>query len=203
MRRAIQTHMRDFAAVGVLVLLALATVAYILEHQPAFMFGRSYYQVRAVFATASAVTPGQGQSVTIAGVEVGLVGGVQLEHGQAVVTMDILKKYAPIYRNATVLLRPRTPLKDMYLALDPGTASARGGTCRRHARNRQHRAGRRRRPDPRLARRRYPHLPAAAARPAVRRPSTARVRPQANRVRRHQRRWPLRSNVSPLSTAAP
>ena len=39
------------------------------------------------------------------------------------VTMNIYKQYAPIYRNATVLLRPRTPLKDMYLALDPGTKS--------------------------------------------------------------------------------
>ena len=38
--------------------------------------------------------------------------------------MNIYKQYQPIYRNATVLLRPRTPLKDMYLALDPGTASA-------------------------------------------------------------------------------
>jgi phospholipid/cholesterol/gamma-HCH transport system substrate-binding protein len=116
--------MRDFVAVAVLVVLAIATVGYILEHQPAFTFGRSYYQVKAMFADASAVTSGQGQSVTIAGVEVGLIGGVQLERGQAVVTMDIYRKYAPIYRNATVLLRPRTPLKDMYLALDPGTASA-------------------------------------------------------------------------------
>lgn len=124
MRHAIATHRRDFIAVAVLVVLALATVAYILEHQPSFTFGRSYYQVRADFATAAAVTPGQGQSVTIAGVEVGLIGGVQLQRGRAVVTMDIFKKYAPIYRNATVLLRPRTPLKDMYLALDPGTPSA-------------------------------------------------------------------------------
>jgi phospholipid/cholesterol/gamma-HCH transport system substrate-binding protein len=123
-RHAIRTHRRDFVAVSVLVVLAIATVAYILEHQPSFTFGSSYYQVKAVFATASAVTPGQGQSVTIAGVEIGLIGGVQLEHGQAVVTMDIFKRYAPIYRNATVLLRPRTPLKDMYLALDPGTPSA-------------------------------------------------------------------------------
>ena len=38
--------------------------------------------------------------------------------------MNIYKKYQPIYRNATVLLRPRTPLKDMYLALDPGTKNA-------------------------------------------------------------------------------
>src|SRR5205807_4243091 len=67
---------------------------------------------------------GQGQTVNIAGVPVGQVGGVDLEHGTAVVTMNIYKKYQPIYRNATVLLRPRTPLKDMYLALDPGTSSA-------------------------------------------------------------------------------
>jgi len=123
-KHAIKTHSRDFIAIAVLVVLALATVTYILKHQPAFTFGRSYYKVNAVFQTAAAVEAGQGQSVTIAGVEVGLVGGVQLEHGQAVVTMDIFKKYAPIYRNATVLLQERTPLKDMYLALDPGTRSA-------------------------------------------------------------------------------
>ena len=62
--------------------------------------------------------------MTIAGVQVGQVGGVSLQNGQAVVTMNIYKQYAPIYRNATVLLRPRTPLKDMYLALDPGTSNA-------------------------------------------------------------------------------
>ncbi|MDE3131614.1 MAG: MCE family protein [Acidobacteriota bacterium] len=124
MRHAIRMHMRDFVAVATLVVLAIVTVGYVLEHQPAFTFGRSYYQVKAVFAEAAAVTAGQGQSVTIAGVEVGLIGGVALEHGQAVVTMDIFRRYAPIYRNATVLLRPRTPLKDMYLALDPGTPSA-------------------------------------------------------------------------------
>ena len=46
--------------------------------------------------------------------------------------MDIEKKYAPIYRNATVLLRPRTPLKDMYLELDPGTTQRRAPARRRH-----------------------------------------------------------------------
>ena len=70
------------------------------------------------------MTAGQGQTVDIAGVEVGQVGGVKLENGRAVVTMNIFKKYRPIYKDASVLLRPRTPLKDMYLALDPGTPSA-------------------------------------------------------------------------------
>ena len=85
----------------------------------------------------AAVTPGQGQAVTIAGVQVGQVGGVSLDNGRAVVTMNIYKQYAPIYRNATVLLRPRTPLKDMYLALDPGTKQRRRGPGRRHARRRR------------------------------------------------------------------
>ena len=124
MKRAIMIHRIDFAAILVLVLGAIFVSGYILEHQPSFVFGQSYYTVKAPFATAAAVTAGQGQAITIAGVQVGQVGGVSLQDGQAVVTMHIYKKYAPIYRNATVLLRPRTPLKDMYLALDPGTKSA-------------------------------------------------------------------------------
>jgi phospholipid/cholesterol/gamma-HCH transport system substrate-binding protein len=124
MRRAISIHRRDFAAIVALVVAALVVGAYILRHQPAFTFGQSYYTVRAQFATGAAVAAGQGQAVTIAGVQVGQVGGVTLDNGRAVVTMNIYKKYAPIYRNATVLLRPRTPLKDMYLSLDPGTKAA-------------------------------------------------------------------------------
>jgi phospholipid/cholesterol/gamma-HCH transport system substrate-binding protein len=120
-KRAIAVHRIDFAAIVVLVLLAILVSGYILEHQPAFSFDQSYYTVKAPFSTGAAVTAGQGQAITIAGVQVGQVGGVSLEDGQAVVTMNIYKKYAPIYRNATVLLRPRTPLKDMYLALDPGS----------------------------------------------------------------------------------
>ena len=124
MKRAILTHRVDFLAMLVLVVLAALVTGYILHHQPAFNFDTSYYRVNADFSEASAVTSGQGQAVTIAGVQVGQVGGIKLSDGKAVVEMDIDKKYAPIYRNATVLLRPRTPLKDMYLELDPGTASA-------------------------------------------------------------------------------
>ncbi|HXO07815.1 MAG TPA: MlaD family protein [Solirubrobacteraceae bacterium] len=124
MKRAIAVHRIDFAAIVVLVLLAILVSGYILEHQPAFSFDQSYYTVKAPFSTGAAVTSGQGQAITIAGVQVGQVGGVSLKDGQAVVTMNIYKKYAPIYRNATVLLRPRTPLKDMYLALDPGSKGA-------------------------------------------------------------------------------
>jgi phospholipid/cholesterol/gamma-HCH transport system substrate-binding protein len=124
MKRAIRIHRNDFAAILVLLAMAIVVVAYILGHQPSFTLGQSYYTVRAEFSTGAAVTAGQGQSVDVAGVQVGQVGGVKLQDGRAVVTMNLYTKYRPIYRDATVLLRPRTPLKDMYLALDPGTAAA-------------------------------------------------------------------------------
>jgi phospholipid/cholesterol/gamma-HCH transport system substrate-binding protein len=123
-KRAIRIHRWDFIAIVVLVGLAIGVSAYIFAHQPAFTFGKSYYTVKARFSSASAVTSGQGQTINIAGVQVGQVGGISLSGGTAVVTMNIYKKYRPIYRNATVLLRPRTPLKDMYLSLDPGTPDA-------------------------------------------------------------------------------
>jgi phospholipid/cholesterol/gamma-HCH transport system substrate-binding protein len=123
-KRAIRIHRWDFAAIVALVIGAIGVTGYILEHQPSFNFGQSYYTVKAQFATGAAVTAGQGQAITIAGVQVGQVGGVSLQNGRAVVTMNIYPRYAPIYNNATVLLRPRTPLKDMYLSLDPGTRGA-------------------------------------------------------------------------------
>ena len=162
-KRAIVIHRTDFIAIVALVVIAMAVVIYILEHQPAFTLGKSYYTVKAQFPTGAAVTAGQGQSVDIAGVQVGQVGGVKLEDGRAVVTMNIFKKYQPIYHDATVLLRPRTPLKDMYLALDPGTRDRRArcptAACSRVGDQPRHQ----RRPDPVLARRRHPQLPAAAA----------------------------------------
>jgi phospholipid/cholesterol/gamma-HCH transport system substrate-binding protein len=123
-KRAILIHRQDFIAILALVVLAGAVVIYILDHQPSFTLGKTYYTVKAQFASGAAVTSGQGQSVDVAGVQIGQIGAVDLEGGRAVVTMNIYKKYKPIYRNATVLLRPRTPLKDMYLSLDPGTADS-------------------------------------------------------------------------------
>jgi phospholipid/cholesterol/gamma-HCH transport system substrate-binding protein len=124
-KRAILTHRRDFIAIAVLVVAAFLVTGYILEHQPSFTFGQSYYTIYADFSEASAVTSGQGQPVTIAGVQVGKIGSIKLRGGKAVVQMNIDRKYEHrVFRNATVLLRPRTPLKDMYLSLDPGSSGA-------------------------------------------------------------------------------
>lgn len=130
MKRAIKDHATVFAAIIVLVVVALGIGGYILSNQrfylPAWVpfVGTDFYDVEAELPTAQAVVPGQGQTVNIAGVKVGEVGDVKLENGRAVVQMKIRRKYAPIYRDATILLRPKTPLKDMYLALDPGKPSS-------------------------------------------------------------------------------
>jgi phospholipid/cholesterol/gamma-HCH transport system substrate-binding protein len=130
MMRQIRKQMRVFVALIFLLVGSLGIGGYILSNQrfylPAWfpVLGTDFYEVKAELPTAQAVVPGQGQTVNIAGVKVGEVGKVTLEEGHAVVVMQIRDEYKPIYRDATVLLRPKTGLKDMYLALDPGTESA-------------------------------------------------------------------------------
>jgi phospholipid/cholesterol/gamma-HCH transport system substrate-binding protein len=129
MRRAIREHLRDFVAIGVLIILAVVTTGVILASQttilPAWLplLGEDRFELKAEFSSAQAVTPGQGQTVTIAGINVGQVSGSELESGRAIVTMQIDNKYAPlIHPDASLLLRPRTGLQDMTIEVDPGTA---------------------------------------------------------------------------------
>ena len=62
--------------------------------------------------------------MNIAGVEVGQISSVKLENGKAIVGMKIEREHATIYRDATILLRPKTGLKDMVAELTPGTKAA-------------------------------------------------------------------------------
>jgi phospholipid/cholesterol/gamma-HCH transport system substrate-binding protein len=83
------------------------------------------FHLKAEFSTAQAVTPGQGQTVRVSGVRIGDIAKTELKDGIAVVTMNIDPKYADlVHTDATALLRPKTGLKDMFIALNPGSASA-------------------------------------------------------------------------------
>src|SRR3954449_6514344 len=131
MAHAIQKHLRDFIAVIVMFLLSLLVAGFVLSHQRFYLpdwvpfIGTDFFQVKAEFATAQSVTPGQGQTVDIAGVPVGEIKKVELKDGRAVVTMSIKRKYAHlIKRDATALLRPKTGLKDMIIEMNPGNPKA-------------------------------------------------------------------------------
>jgi phospholipid/cholesterol/gamma-HCH transport system substrate-binding protein len=98
--------------------------SFILGKQRLHLPWADFYDVNAEMTTAQAVTPGQGQTVDIAGVEVGEISSVKLKDGKAIVGLRIQKKYAPIYNDASILLRPKTGLKDMVAELTPGTPQA-------------------------------------------------------------------------------
>jgi phospholipid/cholesterol/gamma-HCH transport system substrate-binding protein len=126
MRTAIRKHLRDFIAIAVLLVLAIGITGYIVEKQRLRIpiLQEKPFELKAEFQTAQAVVPGQGQSIRVAGVKIGDVSNVDVENGKGVVTFAIDRNYLPIYKDATVLMRPTTALKDMFFELDPGTASA-------------------------------------------------------------------------------
>jgi phospholipid/cholesterol/gamma-HCH transport system substrate-binding protein len=130
MTTAIRKHWRDFAAILGLILVATLVASVILSNQrltlPGWVpfIGKDFYEIEAELSTAQAVTPGQGQTVNIAGVEVGEIKSVKLENGRAIIGLKIEPKYDRVYKDASVLLRPKTGLKDMVAELTPGTAAA-------------------------------------------------------------------------------
>jgi phospholipid/cholesterol/gamma-HCH transport system substrate-binding protein len=132
MSRALRGRTRDLLAVIVLIVAGLAATLVIISQQKAALpswvpfFGQDFFELKAEFLPAQAVTPGQGQAIDIAGIQVGKVGNVDLQDGRAVVKMDVKPKYAPlIHRDASLLLRPKTGLADMVIEMDPGTSGPR------------------------------------------------------------------------------
>ncbi|MDQ3729615.1 MAG: MlaD family protein [Actinomycetota bacterium] len=124
MKRIIRENIRDFLAVALLAVFATAVSYYILQEQRLRIpiLEEKPFELQAEFETAQAVVPGQGQTVRVAGVDIGEVSEVELVDGHGLITFDIERKYLPIYQNATMLMRPTTGLKDMFFDLDPGSS---------------------------------------------------------------------------------
>jgi phospholipid/cholesterol/gamma-HCH transport system substrate-binding protein len=130
-RDQIERYRTAFISVVTMVVIAALVGGYILAHEnlklPGWVpvLGRNFYTLKAEFQTAQAVTPGQGQAVTIAGAKIGEIATVDLHNGVAVVSMKVVPKYGKyIYRNATLLLRPKTQLQDITVEVSPGTPSS-------------------------------------------------------------------------------
>jgi phospholipid/cholesterol/gamma-HCH transport system substrate-binding protein len=127
MAKAIRDHLRDMAAIIGLLAIACTVGVYILNKQRLRfpLIEETPFTLRAAFDTAQAITPGQGQTVRVAGIRIGDIEDTALVDGQAVVTFAIDQKYKRlIHEDATALLRPKTGLKDMFIEVNPGTKSA-------------------------------------------------------------------------------
>ncbi len=125
--RQARGHRKDTIAIIVLAIAGIAMMLGIFTQQKASLpswlpfVGEEFEHISAEFATAQAVTPGQGQSVDIAGIQIGKVTSVDLEDGHAVVGMDIEPRYMKlIHPDASFLLRPKTGLNDMVVEVEPG-----------------------------------------------------------------------------------
>jgi phospholipid/cholesterol/gamma-HCH transport system substrate-binding protein len=128
--RGVRKQLPNAIWLGLMIGVGLIVGSYLLAHQrvawPSWTpgLGKDYFYVNAEFATAAGVLPGQGNAVTISGVKVGEIAGESVKDGKALLKLRLDGKYGHVHRDATLLLRPKTALKDMVAELDPGTRGA-------------------------------------------------------------------------------
>ena len=116
-----RTYLKFFVVFLVLGAAGLAATFYLLVEERTALPFQNVYTVNAEFTAADGVVSGLGQPVNVVGVKVGQVTGSRLVNGDALVTMEIQRgRLAHVYRNATAVLEPITPLNDMEINLEPG-----------------------------------------------------------------------------------
>jgi phospholipid/cholesterol/gamma-HCH transport system substrate-binding protein len=128
--KAFRSNTKAAVALVGLIVFGCAVGSYILSNQrlnpPAWIpvVGENTFEIKAEVESAQGILPGQGQSVNISGVKVGDIASVHLEDGRAIATLRIEDRFSRIYPDASILLRPKTGLKDMVVELDPGSPAA-------------------------------------------------------------------------------
>lgn len=101
--------------VSIVILFAKLDVPWPWQHR---------YEVHIAVPDAKGVVPGADE-MRIAGVAVGHITAVGIRGNQAVLTVAIDRSAGPLYRDARLRLRPKTPLDDMYLnVVSRGTPAA-------------------------------------------------------------------------------
>lgn len=113
-------------ALALLVLTAVSIVCalVIFNNNGVTLPWNSTYERQIALDNAKGIVP-QKQTVRLAGITVGRIEALKLEHGVPVATISIAPQYGPLYRNAQLRLRPETPLDDMYVdIITRGTPSA-------------------------------------------------------------------------------
>ncbi|WP_433503180.1 MlaD family protein [Pseudonocardia halophobica] len=111
---------RNVVIVIVLLVLALTAGGIILGNQRFTPPWADRYTLSAAFEGAPGVSPGHGQEVRIAGVIVGQITGAEVgPDGKARITME-MNPGTTVYDNASLVLRPKSPLNEMYVEIAPG-----------------------------------------------------------------------------------
>ena len=97
-----------------LIIAGLLTAADIIGNLAGTKPWNSYSKYRVAFANVKGVIPGS-TTLRIAGVDAGTVTGSEVAGRRPVLTLSLESQYAPLYRDASIRIRPVTPLEDMYV----------------------------------------------------------------------------------------
>jgi len=101
-------------ALLVLIIASLVCAWIIFNNNGITLPWQSTYERQIALDNAKGIVA-QKQTVRLAGVTVGRIESIKLEKGQPVATISMQSKYAPLYRNAVIRVRPETPLDDLYV----------------------------------------------------------------------------------------
>lgn len=111
---------RNVVVLASLVVIAGLAGGYILGNQRFSPPWADHLELKAEFEAAPGISPGNGQEVRISGVIVGTISGAEVnDKGRAQLDLQ-LEPDAKVYDNATLVLRPKSPLNEMYVTIDPG-----------------------------------------------------------------------------------
>jgi phospholipid/cholesterol/gamma-HCH transport system substrate-binding protein len=112
--------LRNTIAVAALITIAGVVGGIMLSNQRLVTPWSSRLVVTADFPAAPGISPGNGQEVRIAGVNVGDITAAEVgPNGQARLELSLQPGHH-LYQNATLVLRPKSPLNEMYVTINPG-----------------------------------------------------------------------------------
>lgn len=114
---------RNALAVTVVMVIGVTVGGFILGRQQFNPPWQDTTLVWGTFREAVGVAPGRGQEVRISGVRVGDIRDIRVnDKGQAQLLLAVDQDLygEPIYDNATMVLRPKSPLNEMYVEVNPG-----------------------------------------------------------------------------------
>jgi len=125
LKLAIQRYARWAAIIVAIWIVASACALYVLSKQRLASPFANDYKVKVEFQNLNGALPGIGLPVDVAGVNVGQLAKIDLRDGRAVATLLIDPDKVPaIYKDAGATLVPITLVKNMRIALRPGTPQA-------------------------------------------------------------------------------
>src|SRR3954451_49744 len=117
LRLELRRSARPFVVWLALVVLGLVGIGGLLSRLQVAWPWKDQYHVRLAVDDAKGVVPGNTE-VRLAGVVVARVEGVQLQRDTPMLNVRIQGRYKPLYRDARLRLRPKTPLEDVYLNVE-------------------------------------------------------------------------------------